>query len=52
MPSFAAVDDIGIALSAPPVLPLSFLVQQDGSVEQITTPMVFENTDQNTLRCK
>ena len=45
-PSFAAVDDIGIALSAPPVLPLSFLVQQDGSVEQITTPMVFENNDQ------
>ncbi|MBY6389314.1 TlpA family protein disulfide reductase (plasmid) [Rhodococcus erythropolis] len=45
-PSFAAVDDIGVALSAPPVLPLSFLVQRDGSVDQVTTPMVFENTDQ------
>lgn len=45
-PSFAAVDDIGVALSAPPVLPLSFLVQRDGSVDQVITPMVFENTDQ------
>ncbi|MCY4670575.1 MAG: TlpA family protein disulfide reductase, partial [Rhodococcus sp.] len=45
-PSFAAIDDVGIALSAPPVLPLSFLVQRDGSVDQVTAPMVFENTDQ------
>lgn len=40
-PSFQDSGAVQKALSAPPVLPLSFLVQQDGSVERITTPAVF-----------
>ncbi|MDJ0001071.1 TlpA family protein disulfide reductase, partial [Rhodococcus ruber] len=34
------------ALSAPPVLPLSFLLHPDGTIERITDPTVFETTDQ------
>ncbi|MFC9966440.1 MULTISPECIES: TlpA family protein disulfide reductase [Nocardia] len=44
--SFVDVGDVRKALSAPPVLPLSFLVQPDGSVERITTPAVFDNPAQ------
>lgn len=45
-PSFVDSGDVRGALSAPPVLPLSFLVQQDGSVARITTPAVFDNPAQ------
>lgn len=34
------------ALSAPPVLPLSFLLRPDGTIERVTDPTVFETTDQ------
>ncbi|MEK8073294.1 TlpA family protein disulfide reductase [Rhodococcoides navarretei] len=34
------------ALSAPPVLPLSFLLRPDGTIERVTDPTVFEMTDQ------
>ncbi len=40
--SFVDVDGAARkALAGPPVLPLSFLVQRDGSVERVTTPAVF-----------
>ncbi len=44
--SFVTTGDVGRALAAPPVLPLSFLVQPDGSVERITTPAVFDDPAQ------
>lgn len=44
--SFVDSGDVRKVLSAPPVLPLSFLVQPDGSVERITTPAVFDNPGQ------
>lgn len=45
--SFVDVDGAAqTALAGPPVLPLSFLVQRDGSVERITTPMVFTEPGQ------
>ncbi|MFF5035633.1 TlpA family protein disulfide reductase [Nocardia salmonicida] len=44
--SFVDSGDVRGALSAPPVLPLSFLVQPDGSVARITTPAVFDNPAQ------
>lgn len=44
--SFVDTGDVRSALSAPPVLPLSFLVGPDGSVERITTPAVFDNPAQ------
>ncbi|OZF04180.1 MULTISPECIES: TlpA family protein disulfide reductase [Nocardiaceae] len=34
------------ALAAPPVLPLSFLLRPDGTIERVTDPTVFETTDQ------
>ncbi|QSE87648.1 TlpA family protein disulfide reductase (plasmid) [Rhodococcus pseudokoreensis] len=40
-PSFQDSGAAQKALSAPPVLPLNFVVKQDGSVERITTPAVF-----------
>lgn len=44
--SFVDSGDVREVLSAPPVLPLSFLVRPDGSVERITTPAVFGNPAQ------
>ncbi len=44
--SFVDTGDVRRALSVPAVLPLSFLVQPDGSVERITTPAVFGNSAQ------
>lgn len=40
-PSFGGADAAVQALAAPPVLPLSFVVQRDGSVDRIITPAVF-----------
>ncbi|AII11238.1 TlpA family protein disulfide reductase [Rhodococcus opacus] len=45
-PSFGDADAVQKALGAPPVLPLSFLVQADGSVDRITDPAVFESSSQ------
>ncbi|WP_054248167.1 TlpA family protein disulfide reductase [Rhodococcus opacus] len=40
-PSFGDADAALQALAAPPVLPLSFVVQRDGSVDRVTAPAVF-----------
>jgi thiol-disulfide isomerase/thioredoxin len=42
------IDDgtIQDALSAPPVLPLSFITGPDGGIERVTDPTVFETSDQ------
>ena len=42
------IDDGAVqnALPAPPVLPLSFLVRPDGTIERVTDPTVFETPDQ------
>lgn len=46
-PSFVDADDRAQqALAGPPVLPLTFLLQQDGSVVRITTPAVFSDPEQ------
>lgn len=46
-PSFVDTDDRAQqALAGPPVLPLTFLLQQDGSVVRITTPAVFSDPEQ------
>nr|WP_306306922.1 TlpA disulfide reductase family protein [Nocardia thailandica] len=45
-PSFVDGGAVQKALPAPPVLPLSFLVQRDGTVRRITTPAVFDNPAQ------
>ncbi|QSE87695.1 TlpA family protein disulfide reductase (plasmid) [Rhodococcus pseudokoreensis] len=45
-PSFADTGAVQKALPAPPVLPLSFLVQRDGSVDRIVTPPVFSDPAQ------
>lgn len=42
-PSFGGADAALQALAAPPVLPLSFVVQRDGSVDRIVTPAVFSD---------
>ncbi len=38
-PSFGGAEAAMQALAAPPVLPLSFVVQRDGSVDRIVTPV-------------
>ncbi|MDV8015524.1 TlpA disulfide reductase family protein [Rhodococcus sp. IEGM 1241] len=45
-PSFGDADAVQRTLVAPPVLPLSFVVQRDGSVERITNPPVFRDKQQ------
>ncbi|MDX5961907.1 TlpA disulfide reductase family protein [Rhodococcus opacus] len=45
-PSFGDADAVQKALPAPPVLPLSFLVQRDGTVERITSTPVFHDPAQ------
>jgi thiol-disulfide isomerase/thioredoxin len=45
-PSYGDADEVQGTLVAPPVLPLSFVVQRDGSVERVTDPPVFRNTQQ------
>lgn len=45
-PSFGGADAAVQALTAPPVLPLSFVVQRDGSVDRIVTPAVFSDPAQ------
>jgi thiol-disulfide isomerase/thioredoxin len=46
-PSVYDPDDVAQrALRAPPVLPLTYLVDADGSVERITDPTVFTNAEQ------
>lgn len=45
-PSFGDADAVQRTLVAPPVLPLSFIVQRDGSVERITDPPVFRDKQQ------
>ncbi|TSD94885.1 TlpA family protein disulfide reductase [Skermania sp. ID1734] len=45
-PSFDDTGAVKKALPAPPVLPLSFLVQRDGSVDRIATPAVFGEPSQ------
>lgn len=48
--SFPSVTDpagaIQIALDAPPVIPLSYVVRPDGSVQQVNPPVVFESPDE------
>ncbi|MEV8192210.1 TlpA disulfide reductase family protein [Rhodococcus pyridinivorans] len=46
-PSFVDIDEaVQKTLAAPPVLPLSFLVHRDGSVERVATPPVFTDPAQ------
>ena len=45
-PSYGDADVVARALSAPPVLPLSYLVAADGSVRRITSTMVFRDVTQ------
>ncbi|UTM39919.1 TlpA family protein disulfide reductase (plasmid) [Rhodococcus pyridinivorans] len=46
-PSFVDTDDRAQqALAGPPVLPLTFLLQRDGSVDRIAEPAVFTGPDQ------
>jgi thiol-disulfide isomerase/thioredoxin len=45
-PSFGEGDAALAALQAPPVLPLSFLVRPDGTVERVADPMVFHDPGQ------
>lgn len=45
-PSFDQADAALQTLAAPPVLPLSFLLQSDGTVERITSTPVFYNPSQ------
>ncbi|MFH5227585.1 TlpA family protein disulfide reductase [Antrihabitans spumae] len=45
-PSYTDTGAAQQALAAPPVLPLSFLVQRDGSVDRITAPLVFDDPAQ------
>ena len=45
-PSFADADAVGQVLGAPPVLPLSYLVDTDGAVRRISSPLVFRNVEQ------
>lgn len=45
-PSFDQADAALQILTAPPVLPLSFLVQSDGTIERITSTPVFYNPSQ------
>jgi thiol-disulfide isomerase/thioredoxin len=45
-PSFAQADAVPKALSAPAVLPLSFVVRTDGTIRRAGTYRVFENPQQ------
>jgi hypothetical protein len=46
-PSFADTDGrVQQALAGPPVLPLTFLLQRDGSVVRIASPAVFSDPGQ------
>lgn len=46
-PSFVDIDEAAQkVLAGPPVLPLSFLVHRDGSVERVANPPVFTEPDQ------
>ena len=45
-PSFAQADAVPKALSAPAVLPLSFVVRTDGTIRRAGTYRVFENPEQ------
>lgn len=45
-PSFADGDPVATALSAPPVLPLSFVVREDGTVRRVTETPVFADPAQ------
>ena len=48
-PSVVDVDgEIRRALSAPSIVPLTYLLYPDGSVERITDPAVFESADEVT----
>lgn len=39
-------NSVQAALNAPPVLPTSWIVRQDGSVVRVTDPLVFRDSDQ------
>lgn len=45
-PSFGPADAVAAALAAPPVLPLSYLVRSDGSVQRIRGITAFTDADQ------
>jgi thiol-disulfide isomerase/thioredoxin len=49
-PGYPSVVDpdnsVQAALNAPPVLPTSWIVRQDGSVVRVTDPLVFRDSDQ------
>jgi thiol-disulfide isomerase/thioredoxin len=44
--SFTDADDVGAALEAPPLLPLSYLVNTDGSVRRLQDVLVFRDVAQ------
>lgn len=45
-PSYADADGVAAALSAPPLLPLSYLVTADGSVRRLQDVLVFRDVGQ------
>lgn len=45
-PSFGPAEDVATALAAPPLLPLSYLLRNDGSVHRITGITSFASPDQ------
>ncbi|MFH5228178.1 TlpA family protein disulfide reductase [Antrihabitans spumae] len=45
-PSYVDSGSAQQKLATPPVLPLSFLLRGDGTVDRITSPMVFDSPDQ------
>ncbi|SKK92239.1 thiol-disulfide isomerase-like thioredoxin [Mycobacteroides abscessus subsp. massiliense] len=45
-PSYADADDVAAALTAPPLLPLSYLVKADGSVRRLQDVLVFRDVEQ------
>jgi hypothetical protein len=45
-PSFTDADDVHAALQTPPLLPLSYLVNTDGSVRRLQDVLVFRDVAQ------
>lgn len=45
-PSFTSADDVARALGAPPLLPLSYLIDTDGTVRRMEGVMVFRDVAQ------
>ena len=45
-PSFTDADDVGAALQTPPLLPLSYLIDTDGSIRRLQDVLVFRDVAQ------